>query len=200
MTIAPSGENVPRLVFVSVAKRAPLVTSNTLRSCPFEGTNDWVLFGFMVTLWIVWSSEPMPLDHGIVLFTAPDGRSMISMPFPSFSSIRPSEDNATAVVWSKNSNGLKWRGLGFCTGSLFEWAFPTGKLRLQSRFHEVIDYRGIQDALGEIVRSEEHTSELQSLAYLVCRLLLEKKNNPGLLLYYVSHSQLQDNNQLVVSV
>src|SRR2546425_2408107 len=27
----------------------------------------------------------------------------------------------------------------------------------------------------EIGRSEEHTSELQSLAYLVCRLLLEKK-------------------------
>ena len=25
------------------------------------------------------------------------------------------------------------------------------------------------------MRSEEHTSELQSLAYLVCRLLLEKK-------------------------
>src|SRR2546425_7991157 len=32
-------------------------------------------------------------------------------------------------------------------------------------------------ALGRFVhdRSEEHTSELQSLAYLVCRLLLEKK-------------------------
>src|SRR2546425_9044950 len=28
---------------------------------------------------------------------------------------------------------------------------------------------------GLIKRSEEHTSELQSLAYLVCRLLLEKK-------------------------
>src|SRR3712207_7251038 len=27
-------------------------------------------------------------------------------------------------------------------------------------------------------RSEEHTSELQSRQYLVCRLLLEKKNNP----------------------
>src|SRR5205823_11714007 len=27
------------------------------------------------------------------------------------------------------------------------------------------------------IRSEEHTSELQSLAYLVCRLLLEKKNS-----------------------
>src|SRR2546425_8093271 len=28
-----------------------------------------------------------------------------------------------------------------------------------------------------LMRSEEHTSELQSLAYLVCRLLLEKKKN-----------------------
>src|SRR2546425_5229497 len=28
-------------------------------------------------------------------------------------------------------------------------------------------------------RSEEHTSELQSLAYLVCRLLLEKKKKPA---------------------
>src|SRR3712207_7815606 len=31
------------------------------------------------------------------------------------------------------------------------------------------------DAVGE--RSEEHTSELQSRQYLVCRLLLEKKKN-----------------------
>src|SRR3712207_8959681 len=29
----------------------------------------------------------------------------------------------------------------------------------------------------EVLRSEEHTSELQSRQYLVCRLLLEKKNN-----------------------
>src|SRR2546425_1643053 len=29
-------------------------------------------------------------------------------------------------------------------------------------------------------RSEEHTSELQSLAYLVCRLLLEKKKNKNI--------------------
>src|SRR3989441_2210517 len=31
----------------------------------------------------------------------------------------------------------------------------------------------------EALRSEEHTSELQSLAYLVCRLLLEKKKKKG---------------------
>src|SRR2546425_7665820 len=34
------------------------------------------------------------------------------------------------------------------------------------------------DSLTGDYRSEEHTSELQSLAYLVCRLLLEKKKIP----------------------
>src|SRR3712207_8054728 len=33
-----------------------------------------------------------------------------------------------------------------------------------------------KDLLCRIRRSEEHTSELQSRQYLVCRLLLEKKN------------------------
>src|SRR5438445_9387977 len=32
---------------------------------------------------------------------------------------------------------------------------------------------------GNLVRSEEHTSELQSRQYLVCRLLLEKKKTTG---------------------
>src|SRR3712207_7659985 len=34
---------------------------------------------------------------------------------------------------------------------------------------------GTTDAISPILRSEEHTSELQSRQYLVCRLLLEKK-------------------------
>src|SRR3712207_8292197 len=34
---------------------------------------------------------------------------------------------------------------------------------------------------AEILRSEEHTSELQSRQYLVCRLLLEKKNQVPLM-------------------
>src|SRR6266545_6076642 len=36
-------------------------------------------------------------------------------------------------------------------------------------------------------RSEEHTSELQSLAYLVCRLLLEKKKNTNNQLHKIRH-------------
>src|SRR2546425_4434069 len=36
--------------------------------------------------------------------------------------------------------------------------------------------------LSDTARSEEHTSELQSLAYLVCRLLLEKKKKNNMYL------------------
>src|SRR5205823_11452124 len=38
----------------------------------------------------------------------------------------------------------------------------------------------VPGAAERSLRSEEHTSELQSLAYLVCRLLLEKKNREAL--------------------
>src|SRR2546425_6834600 len=37
--------------------------------------------------------------------------------------------------------------------------------------------KGWSSETASMGRSEEHTSELQSLAYLVCRLLLEKKKN-----------------------
>src|SRR3712207_8220887 len=36
-----------------------------------------------------------------------------------------------------------------------------------------------EDAVDPDARSEEHTSELQSRQYLVCRLLLEKKKQPS---------------------
>src|SRR2546427_5005317 len=39
-----------------------------------------------------------------------------------------------------------------------------------------LEQRGVGDRLEARLRSEEHTSELQSQSNLVCRLLLEKKN------------------------
>src|SRR5688572_32010205 len=41
-------------------------------------------------------------------------------------------------------------------------------------YHETLDLR--LERADTVVRSEEHTSELQSQSNLVCRLLLEKKN------------------------
>src|SRR3712207_8958390 len=42
---------------------------------------------------------------------------------------------------------------------------------------------GLRRAWPARLRSEEHTSELQSRPYLVCRLLLEKKNNTTLFVF-----------------
>src|SRR2546430_9792468 len=41
--------------------------------------------------------------------------------------------------------------------------------------HGMCGYFAARRALSEVLRSEEHTSELQSQSNLVCRLLLEKK-------------------------
>src|SRR3712207_8018821 len=46
-------------------------------------------------------------------------------------------------------------------------------------------YFSPEQAQGLPLRSEEHTSELQSRQYLVCRLLLEKKKKPCNSLYYM---------------
>src|SRR3712207_7492986 len=48
--------------------------------------------------------------------------------------------------------------------------------------------RHARDGLPSRARSEEHTSELQSRQYLVCRLLLEKKNNHNIL--YSRHNMM----------
>src|SRR5205814_8184856 len=44
------------------------------------------------------------------------------------------------------------------------------------RLHIVLPNHRAQTDANFSIRSEEHTSELQSLRHLVCRLLLEKKN------------------------
>src|SRR2546425_8382482 len=53
-------------------------------------------------------------------------------------------------------------------------AFLTGEALAQGGGVLVAPVHG-GDKDAATLRSEEHTSELQSLAYLVCRLLLEKK-------------------------
>src|SRR3989441_6597192 len=63
--------------------------------------------------------------------------------------------------------------------------FPVGRLQkpvpvgagVERERVDQADVRALRRFDGaDPARSEEHTSELQSLAYLVCRLLLEKKN------------------------
>src|SRR3712207_8578969 len=65
------------------------------------------------------------------------------------------------------------------TGGLQLQAQPSKRPRLSRLDRPLADpERGRRFVLREVEeeRSEEHTSELQSRQYLVCRLLLEKKN------------------------
>src|SRR3712207_7382436 len=58
--------------------------------------------------------------------------------------------------------------------------------KLKQAAVDVVYFGGLHTEAGLIIRqmrdqrSEEHTSELQSRQYLVCRLLLEKKKNHNL--------------------
>src|SRR2546425_6971427 len=62
--------------------------------------------------------------------------------------------------------------------TLFRSAF-TGETALAAEGGELGGRLAAEaEPIFEEERSEEHTSELQSLAYLVCRLLLEKKKEP----------------------
>src|SRR2546425_9689981 len=64
--------------------------------------------------------------------------------------------------------GFVGRGMldAACPGAVFTSPVPDQMLAAT---------RAVNGGAGVLHRSEEHTSELQSLAYLVCRLLLEKK-------------------------
>src|SRR3989442_9937805 len=59
---------------------------------------------------------------------------------------------------------------------------PRGRVFVAERialetYREMVRYFGDKDPTTRVLRSEEHTSELQSRPHLVCRLLLEKKKS-----------------------
>src|SRR3712207_2206628 len=86
------------------------------------------------------------------------------------------------LVWQQGHGAEEIWGIA-ATGSIASWiplmvfAFLYGlsmdyEVFILARMREEYDQTRDTD---EAVRSEEHTSELQSRQYLVCRLLLEKK-------------------------
>src|SRR5690348_18201058 len=66
------------------------------------------------------------------------------------------------------------RDLSTVTHLNFAWRTPMK--RVAGLLLVVLALGGIVLAQNALLRSEEHTSELQSPVHLVCRLLLEKKN------------------------
>src|SRR3712207_6944682 len=85
----------------------------------------------------------------------------------------------TTLFRSKIGSVLPNYNIGW-TGSL-AWNGLTLSYGFTGRFGGLVvsDTQAVLDKYGvsKVTRSEEHTSELQSRQYLVCRLLLEKKKN-----------------------
>src|SRR2546425_3027842 len=75
---------------------------------------------------------------------------------------------------------------------------PRHRVRLQPGIRQRSSRVSVPPATEAGPRSEEHTSELQSLAYLVCRLLLEKKkkkkhtSSKAIALNFIQHHRETD--------
>src|SRR3712207_8282411 len=95
------------------------------------------------------------------------------------------------ILFSMHENGYDWnkpyRKSARVVGDVIGKYHPHGDaavydamVRLAQEWslrYLLIDGQGNFGSVDGDSRSEEHTSELQSRQYLVCRLLLEKKNN-----------------------
>src|SRR5690242_21208409 len=85
------------------------------------------------------------------------------------------ESKAALSTWCRN-NGWKETFFEGPTGSPRNGIVDAVITRIKPGSPDLIEVRLVQLKSG-VGRSEEHTSELQSHVNLVCRLLLEKKNN-----------------------
>src|SRR3712207_6869076 len=100
-----------------------------------------------------------------------------------FAMIRPPPRSTLCPYTTLFRSGLKgWarpQGMGKASRDgqgLKGWARPQG-MGKASRDGQGLKGWARPQGMGKASRSEEHTSELQSRQYLVCRLLLEKKQN-----------------------
>src|SRR5713226_7331685 len=82
---------------------------------------------------------------------------------PAAAPVAPPPSGVKAVLTPANRPGI-------CSADDANCIYLTGRLHF-----DVADYLSVHPQTPAGLRSEEHTSELQSPVHLVCRLLLEKK-------------------------
>src|SRR5205823_14711555 len=102
-------------------------------------------------------------------FSSPPRRPPRSTPFPYTTLFRSSSRNLFVAV------GIGSVLLALALGLVLSWSLVAPIQRIGTRLAEIAAGDFSRHVEVSNRRSEEHTSELQSLAYLVCRLLLEKK-------------------------
>src|SRR5690625_6019532 len=90
-----------------------------------------------------------------------------------------SEVNPVTVTAEVAVNAASTKGVDVPSAEANGMAKSTVKTAMTRENTEAVARAGRPVARSAILRSEEHTSELQSRGHLVCRLLLEKKKKTG---------------------
>src|SRR3712207_7039784 len=87
-------------------------------------------------------------------------------------------DTATTEIYTLSLHDALpiWQMIATATATITTIARATTSCTWRNRWASAIARN--RKRVACTTRSEEHTSELQSRQYLVCRLLLEKKNTP----------------------
>src|SRR5207253_11107414 len=149
---------------------------------PGGGTTDRVPVGFLAPAPLIITMTPNTAHQSSQFSAVISGQNFINPVSVKFSSsdvtatIQPGSDVSTLniVVTVGPAAPLGLRSLIVETGS--RSATLPSALQIQRSSPPSTAPLPIPDVETGDVRSEEHTSELQSRGHLVCRLLLEKKN------------------------
>src|SRR5258708_3521858 len=90
----------------------------------------------------------------------------------------PQNEDELVSIWQKTKIKYCQKGGLACYKKYGNFSTPEGRKKGGSKTLAILRQKGvIPDYKHFLLRSEEHTSELQSPDHLVCRLLLEKKKN-----------------------
>src|SRR5690625_3134294 len=149
---------IPRETSTTEPARAWMTGSSRRRA----GAVPWVALALaLVVLGVLAAPVPGMRDRGLV-------PALSSAPQPQWSVALHSVRAAQGQVWIADqrvlaASGNALRAADLATGAI-AWEMRGNRLRCSVQAPEIA-----------CVRSEEHTSELQSRGHLVCRLLLEKK-------------------------
>src|SRR5262245_63807932 len=90
-------------------------------------------------------------------------------------SVKSGEEEKFIQAWTQGTAAIRAKVIGAGGSLLMRSRHDRSEFMALACWNSIEDWQAFAAENDSAPRSEEHTSELQSLRHLVCRLLLEKK-------------------------